>query len=61
MTFYTAEDYHQNYYRRNSLRYRFYRHNSGRNHYLEDVWDGDLTVDFDRYSPESLQAASNPR
>jgi peptide methionine sulfoxide reductase msrA/msrB len=58
MTFYTAEDYHQDYYRRNSLRYGFYRRGSGRDRYLDDVWDDDLTVDFGRYSPASRQASS---
>ncbi len=36
--FYPAEDYHQDYYQRNPLRYKFYRHNSGRDQYLEEVW-----------------------
>ncbi len=37
-TFYQAEDYHQNYYKRNSIRYRFYRYNSGRDQFLEKAW-----------------------
>ena len=37
-SFYPAEDHHQNYYRKNPLRYRFYRWNSGRDDYLEGVW-----------------------
>ena len=28
--FYTAEEYHQDYYRKNPLRYKFYRYGSGR-------------------------------
>ena len=36
-TFYKAEDYHQNYYKTNPLRYKFYRYNSGRDQYLEKV------------------------
>lgn len=40
--FWPAEDYHQNYYRKNPIRYKFYRHNSGRDQYLEDVWGEDL-------------------
>lgn len=36
--FYQAEDYHQNYHRENPLRYRFYRHGSGRDQFLEKVW-----------------------
>jgi peptide methionine sulfoxide reductase msrA/msrB len=39
-TFYPAEDYHQDYYKRNPLRYKLYRHNSGRDQYLEKIWAG---------------------
>ena len=37
-TFYPAEECHQDYYRRNPLRYSYYRHNSGRDRFLERVW-----------------------
>ncbi|MCU7852014.1 MAG: peptide-methionine (S)-S-oxide reductase MsrA [Candidatus Thiodiazotropha sp. (ex Monitilora ramsayi)] len=37
-TFYDAEDYHQDYYKRNPVRYKFYRWNSGRDQYLAKVW-----------------------
>jgi len=37
-TFYPAEDYHQNYYKKNPLRYRFYRFNCGRDQRLESLW-----------------------
>ncbi len=40
-TFYAAEDYHQDYYKKNPLRYKYYRFNSGRDRYLEKVWAGD--------------------
>ena len=36
--FYRAEAYHQDYYRRNPVRYRFYRWNCGRDARLERVW-----------------------
>ena len=36
--FYPAEDYHQDYARKNPLRYRFYRHGCGRDARLEAVW-----------------------
>lgn len=36
--FYKAEDYHQDYYKKNPIRYRFYRANSGRDQYLEKTW-----------------------
>lgn len=37
-TFYPAEDYHQNYYIRNPVRYKFYRFSCGRDQRLEQVW-----------------------
>lgn len=43
-TFYRAEDYHQDYYSRNPLRYRFYRANSGRDRFINRVWKGDEMV-----------------
>lgn len=36
--FYKAEDYHQDYYKKNPTRYKFYRYNSGRDKDLEKVW-----------------------
>ena len=36
--FYPAEDYHQDYYRRNPVRYKFYRYNCGRDQRLEQLW-----------------------
>lgn len=37
-TFYPAEDYHQDYYKKNPLRYKFYRYNCGRNKRLDELW-----------------------
>ena len=36
--FHPAEDYHQDYYRDNPLRYRYYRYRCGRDARLEEVW-----------------------
>jgi len=36
--FYPAEDYHQNYYAENQVRYRFYKSACGRVDRLEEVW-----------------------
>lgn len=36
--FYAAEDYHQDYYKKNPLRYRWYRGGSGRDDFLKDAW-----------------------
>ena len=37
-TFYPAEDYHQDYYKKNPIRYKFYRHGSGRDQFLKKIW-----------------------
>ncbi|MBI3088597.1 MAG: peptide-methionine (S)-S-oxide reductase MsrA [Candidatus Omnitrophica bacterium] len=36
--FYPAEDYHQDYYKKNPLRYKLYRVGSGREGYLKKTW-----------------------
>ena len=41
MEFYPAEDYHQDYYRKNELKYKFYRWSCGRDARLEEVWGAD--------------------
>jgi peptide-methionine (S)-S-oxide reductase len=38
--FYAAEDYHQDYYEENPIRYKFYRYACGRSQRLEEVWGG---------------------
>lgn len=38
-TFYPAEKYHQNYYKKNPLRYKYYRYRCGRDQRLEEVWE----------------------
>jgi len=36
--FYPAEEYHQDYYKENPIRYKFYRSRSGRDQFLDKVW-----------------------
>jgi len=36
--FYTAEDYHQNYYKTNPIRYRLYRNGCGRDRRVAQLW-----------------------
>ena len=37
--FYSAEEYHQDYYKKNPISYKTYRNLSGRDEYREKVWD----------------------
>lgn len=37
--FYSAEKYHQDYYQKNPVRYKYYRFRCGRDQRLTDVWD----------------------
>ncbi len=39
-TFYPAEEYHQKYYQKNPLRYKFYRYRCGRDDKLKRLWGG---------------------
>lgn len=56
-TFYDAEDYHQDYHKRNSLRYNFYRNASGRDRFITEVWKGDEAV---YQLPQLLASSSVP-
>ncbi len=37
--FYRAEQYHQDYYNESPIRYKIYRYASGRDRYLDSIWD----------------------
>ena len=37
--FYPAEDYHQDYYNKNPIRYKFYRSSCGRDKRLKELWE----------------------
>ncbi len=36
--YYNAEEYHQDYYKKNPVRYKFYRHRSGRDQFIDKHW-----------------------
>ena len=38
--FWAAEEYHQDYYKKNPIRYHYYRSSSGRDDFLEKTWNG---------------------
>lgn len=39
--FYKAEEYHQDYYKKNTVRYKYYRSRSGRDKFLDEIWGKD--------------------
>jgi peptide methionine sulfoxide reductase msrA/msrB len=43
--FYPAEDYHQDYYKKNPIRYDWYRSGSGRDQFLTNTWRDEKKVD----------------
>ena len=50
--FYRAEDYHQDYYKKNPIRYKFYRFNSGRDRYLKGIWEGKMETSNDKQASQ---------
>jgi peptide methionine sulfoxide reductase msrA/msrB len=46
--FYKAEDYHQNYYKKNPIRYKYYRGGSGRDHYLKKIWGNKMKTNYSK-------------
>jgi peptide methionine sulfoxide reductase msrA/msrB len=53
--FYRAEDYHQDYYKKSSIRYKYYRWNSGRDQFIDKVWgeERDRVAPIGSYSKPS--------
>jgi peptide methionine sulfoxide reductase msrA/msrB len=66
--FFEAEDYHQDYYKKNPLRYKSYRQNSGRDQFLKKAWaktaqpmsGGDSRTTYSKPDDEELQAKLTP-
>lgn len=60
--FWKAEDYHQDYYKKNPLRYKFYRKGSGRDRYLEKIWNknSDPKTNFQKPTDEELRKRLTP-
>jgi len=60
--FYKAEDYHQDYYKNNPLRYKYYRGRSGRDQFLKKIWAGGEKDEesFKKPSKEGLMKRLTP-
>ncbi len=59
--FYAAEEYHQDYYQKNPVRYRYYRYNSGRDQFLETIWGSDLHLDLTNTPATPPKSTSQPK
>jgi len=55
-TFYPAEDYHQRYFERNPIRYKFYRYNCGRENTLRALWGSAADKPFQAYTTSEASA-----
>jgi peptide methionine sulfoxide reductase msrA/msrB len=60
-TFYTAETYHQDYHRKNPIRYKFYRSGSGRDSFINSFWKNGNNRIFDQMPDSGAQAQSAPQ
>lgn len=56
--FYKAEDYHQDYYKKNPLQYKFYRHGSGRDRFLDSTWKKSQALPDNEIESSSGHAAN---
>jgi peptide methionine sulfoxide reductase msrA/msrB len=59
--FYPAEEYHQDYYKKNPLRYRYYRYASGRDQFLAEVWGKEKEVSMPKAGGTAMAAAEGKR
>jgi peptide methionine sulfoxide reductase msrA/msrB len=61
--FYEAEEYHQDYYKKSPLKYKYYRYRSGRGQYLEKTWGDDMDTaksHFKKPSDKELKEKLTP-
>lgn len=60
--FFMAEDYHQDYYKTNAERYKYYKQGSGREDYLKENWPKaeNNYEDYQKPSEEELRAILDP-
>ena len=58
--FWPAEDYHQDYYKKNPLRYGFYRGGSGRDTFLQKHWKGKKIPPTKDHDTSSLRSKLTP-
>ena len=57
-TFYPAEEYHQEYFQKNPVRYHIYRSGSGRDDFLHETWGKDADWSFVQSTSQTFQKPS---
>ena len=58
--FYPAEEYHQDYYKKNPIRYKYYRSRSGRDNFLTKVWGSDREEELKVVKKNGLKKKLTP-
>lgn len=56
--FYPAEDYHQDFYKKNPLRYKSYRYFSGRDKYVKKIWGDEKETKFSEKKNQAFSKSS---
>ena len=55
--FYEAEDYHQDFYKTNPIRYNVYTRNSGRYQFIDAIWGEERQIDFALFRPAGMNSS----
>ena len=58
--FYKAEEYHQDYYNKNPMRYKFYRYGSGRDQFINKTWGAEAKPTSKAVNPGDNSKYSKP-
>ncbi|MBA3012123.1 MAG: peptide-methionine (R)-S-oxide reductase MsrB [Proteobacteria bacterium] len=58
--FYVAETYHQDYHKKNPIRYKYYRAGSGRDTFIKKFWENDNNRVFEKNRASETQALTPP-
>ncbi len=58
--FYMAEEYHQDYYKKNTLRYKAYKRGSGRAGFIDKMWKKESTPEYSKPDCNTLKSKLTP-
>jgi peptide methionine sulfoxide reductase msrA/msrB len=58
--FYPAEQYHQDYYKKNPIRYKYYRSRSGRDQFLTKIWGDKKDMELEMSDKDGLKETLTP-